>query len=312
MTLIDMLTKRFTYRTRDSWLTLIADDIILLNEQATTPDAILKKDDTITYIVKDYDEPDVPTDYRIEYETEDIVAVTKPPQVPVQQTGKIIYNTMTNLLRRDLNNEVIVPFHRIDRETSGLMIFAKNNPFCKAHQKHSATILNRKFYIAIVQGPTKYTGHKVSIPLGEDPESPIRTKMYPNKGKMQVSESTFYTLDSCDTHSLILVEIHTGRKHQIRAHCEYLGHSIIGDKIYSHNGSYYLTYVERDLTDEEIQAIGSSRCLLHSFALDLHLPNTKPVLLTTSKSCPEFESYADHFTDWQAKAKEMVQQLLLP
>ncbi|MGL1901113.1 MAG: RluA family pseudouridine synthase [Fibrobacterales bacterium] len=309
LSFVEMLTLRFTYRDRESWLALIHDEIVLLNNIPTSPDAIVATDDSITYIVKDYNEPDVPTDYEKIYENNDVVLVCKPPQVPVQQTGRIIYNTMTNILRRDLSNNAIVPFHRIDRETSGLILFAKNNPFCKAHQKHLSSILHRKFYLALVSGSINYTHENISLPLGMRTDSPIRTKMYPNSGKQQISESTFHTIAQSDTHSLLLVEIKTGRKHQIRAQCEYLGHSIIGDKIYSHNGSYYLNYVNRDLEQDEIETLGSSRLLLHSFALDLHLPYLEPQLFTSTKTCSEFEKYCDSFNNWKEIATQRVLEL---
>ncbi|MGL1933749.1 MAG: RluA family pseudouridine synthase [Fibrobacterales bacterium] len=309
LSFVDMLTERFTYRNRESWLALIADEIVLLNNEPTSPDTVVATNDAITYLVKNYNEPDVPTDYEIVYENSDVVLVSKPPQVPVQQTGRIIYNTMTNMLRRDLHNDAVVPFHRIDRETSGLILFAKNNPFCKAHQKHLSTILHRKFYLALVSGSVNYSNKHISLPLGMRDDSPIRTKMYPHSGKQQISESTFHTIATCDSHSLLLIEIHTGRKHQIRAQCEYLGHSIIGDKIYSHDGSFYLNYVDRDLHQEEIETLGSSRLLLHSFALDLHLPDLKPQLFNTTKSCSEFEQYCVVFDNWKERSIQQVLEL---
>jgi RluA family pseudouridine synthase len=309
LTFVDMLTARFTYRDRDSWLKLIDDTIVLLNEKPTSPQTIVNTDDSITYIVKDYNEPDVPTDYEIVFETDDVVVVSKPPLVPVQQTGRIIWNTMTNMLRRDLNNTAIVPFHRIDKETSGLILFAKNNPFCKAHQKHLTKILHRKFYLALVNNPTHYDHTPIELLLGMKPDSPIRAKMYPNSGKQQLSQSTFHTIASCDTHSLILVEIHTGRKHQIRAQCEHLNHSIIGDKMYSHSGIHYLTYLERDLNKDEVTSLGSSRLLLHSFALNLRLPEIQPQLLFSTKSCSEFEKYCEIFKNWKESATDTVQRL---
>lgn len=178
---------------------------------------------------------DIPLD--IVYEDKDVIVINKPQGMVVHPAPGNYSGTLVNALMfhcgADLSaiNGVIRPgiVHRIDKETSGLLIVAKNND---AHLKLSEQLKERKAlrkYIALVNGNIKEDEGTVDKPLDRNPQD--RKKMAIVQGGREAI-THFKVLERFGRYTLVECILETGRTHQIRVHMKSIGHSIVGDKVY--------------------------------------------------------------------------------
>ena len=177
---------------------------------------------------------DIPID--IIYEDEDIIVVNKPKNMVVHpavgnRTGTLVNAMLGKSELSSINGEFrpgIV--HRLDKDTSGLLIIAKND---LAHMNMSKQIQDRKVikkYIALVRGTVPENEATIDMPIARSQKD--RKKMAVDKnGKEAVTH--FKVLARYDKYTLLEVKIDTGRTHQIRVHMSYIGHPVIGDEVYS-------------------------------------------------------------------------------
>ena len=148
--------------------------------------------------------------------------------------------------------------HRLDKETSGLILLAKNDLAHHWLQDQFRLRKVEKIYLALVDGAPPTPSGRVEAPVGRDPSH--RKKMAimpPGKGREAVSEYT--TLETFEKHTLLEFHPLTGRTHQIRLHCMFLGCPIVGDKIYGHRK----------------QSFEIDRHFLHAARLKIILPGEK-------------------------------------
>jgi 23S rRNA pseudouridine1911/1915/1917 synthase len=179
---------------------------------------------------------DIPLD--IVYEDDDIAVINKPQGMTVHMGNGNYKGTLVNALLFHLKNlsgvgGVIRPgiVHRIDKDTSGLLVVAKND---KAHvdlAEQIATKTCRRIYIALLEGNLKTDSGTVTTYIGRSPDD--RTKMAvvaPDKGKLAITD--YEVIKRYRDYTLCKFSLHTGRTHQIRVHAKYLGHPIVGDPVY--------------------------------------------------------------------------------
>ncbi len=149
--------------------------------------------------------------------------------------------------------------HRLDRDTSGLLVLAKDD---RAHlhlQEMVRARILKRFYLALVHGvPTSPLG-TVEAPIGRDPRDRKKMAVTSRGGRPAVTH--FRVLEDFETASLLEVELVTGRTHQIRVHMSYIGHPVVGDTTYGRKGR-----LEREL--------GLSRQFLHAYRLQFPHPVT--------------------------------------
>jgi len=120
--------------------------------------------------------------------------------------------------------------HRLDRETSGLMVLARSREAHKAlNQQFEQGIVN-KAYLAVVYGKPAWSSLRLELPLLPDGDRYHRTRPDMTRGKP--ARTDFVRLSSSMSHSWLLAQLYTGRTHQIRAHCAALGHPVLGDWLY--------------------------------------------------------------------------------
>lgn len=179
---------------------------------------------------------DIPLD--IIYEDNDIIVVNKQKGLVVHPANGNPKGTLVNAIMAICKNSLsgiggeIRPgiVHRLDKDTSGLIIIAKND---KAHINLSEQIKNReieKTYIALVRGVIKENEATINMPIGRSTKD--RKKMTVTKnGKNAVTH--FKVMKRYDTYTLLEIKIETGRTHQIRVHMAEIGYPIIGDAVYS-------------------------------------------------------------------------------
>lgn len=263
---------------------------ITLNGQPLQKCHSLSSSDNIELNIPNHIEQSVDASWHILWQNDEIMALFKPASLPVSRTTRNLYMTLISLVRRQTPYVKAQLLHRLDTETSGVILVAKNSAADKKWKKKLPILMQRKVYRAWVVGEPAWQQRAIKVLLGQKQNSEIRSQAYVVSEhehqalKPKESHSHFTVIQRSNGRSLIECEIFTGRKHQIRAHLAYLGHPIIGDKIYSHNGYYYLKRLKQPLTKEDISALGAETHLLQAYQLELLLDDKVSVTVHANQS----------------------------
>ncbi len=269
--LLECLLPCIPYLTAEQWQTLLDQQLITVDNQIITQNTQVHEGQRITYTVPDYQEAEVDTRWKLLWHNHEIAAIHKPANLPVNRTTRNVYNTLIQLLRRESPWPDAHLLHRLDLETSGVMLIAQTNDIARRYQPKLDSLIKRKIYRAVVYGTPSWDNLEFECDLNMMENSPIRSQMHVvASGQGKPSKTRFTLLKSQGDYSLIECELFTGRKHQIRAQLAHLGHPILGDKIYSNNGEFYLKRIEKKLTESDHEKLGPSHHLLHAYELHLH------------------------------------------
>ncbi len=190
--------------------------------------------DPVKYSVKP---ENIPLD--IVYEDDDLAVINKPQGMTVHMGNGNFEGTLVNALLYNLNslsgiNGVIRPgiVHRIDKDTSGLLVVAKNDAAHISLSKQIAEKTCRREYIALLEGILKDDGGNITTYIGRDPRDRVKMAVVPpEKGKIAITD---YKVEKRYKEGFTLCNftLQTGRTHQIRVHARYLGHPVVGDPVY--------------------------------------------------------------------------------
>ncbi|KHD45406.1 RluA family pseudouridine synthase [Streptococcus hongkongensis] len=217
----------------------IKEGNILVNGQAAKAKYAVKIGDVITYEIPeeevlDYQAEDIPLE--VVYEDEDLAIINKPQGMVVHPSAGHSSGTMVNALLyqiKDLSgiNGVVRPgiVHRIDKDTSGLLMVAKNDA---AHQALADELKAKKSlrkYLAIVHGNLPNDRGVIEAPIGRS-EKDRKKQAVIAKGKEAVTR--FQVVERFGDYTLVELTLETGRTHQIRVHMAYIGHPVAGDPLY--------------------------------------------------------------------------------
>lgn len=212
---------------------------IFVNGKAVKAKYSVKEGDLVTYDlpepeVLEYEAEDIPLD--IVYEDDDVAVVNKPQGMVVHPSVGHTSGTLVNVLMyhiHDLSsiNGVVRPgiVHRIDKDTSGLLMIAKND---RAHQALAEELKDKKSlrkYLAIVHGNISNDRGVIEAPIGRS-EKDRKKQAVTAKGKPAVTH--FKVLERFGNYTLVELTLETGRTHQIRVHMAYIGHPVAGDPLY--------------------------------------------------------------------------------
>ncbi|TFB07946.1 RluA family pseudouridine synthase [Candidatus Atribacteria bacterium MT.SAG.1] len=263
------LTQKEIYPSRSQIRNLIAQDKIRVNNNPVKPSYILKNGDVIDFALLEKKELEIKAEaipLDIIYEDECLVVVNKLADMIVHPAGKIRSGTLVNALLYHCKDSlsgiggVIRPgiVHRLDKNTSGLLVVAKND---FAHLDLSRQIKDHqvtKKYIALVHGNLKDTSGIIDAPIGRSLKN--RKKMAVTvEGKSREAVTHFKVLKRFSGSTLVELTLRTGRTHQIRVHLAFIGHPIVGDQLYGHRR----------------QGLNISRQALHSHILGFVHPSSK-------------------------------------
>jgi 23S rRNA pseudouridine1911/1915/1917 synthase len=244
---------------------LIDEGRVRLGTAAHPPKAATRLAAGQTVIVlfpKREDPPPIAESLPVLYEDEQLVAVHKPAGMLSHPTDKIKQNSVTSVVRAQFPDIRLYTVHRLDRETSGVFLLAKSRAAAKAMADLFASRKVAKENLAIVAGRVPFEWKLVDEPLGRE-GGEIRVRQAAGAGRTP-AVTEIERLSASDERSLVLAKPKTGRLHQIRAHLAWLGHPILGDKLYHGDGSAYLKATRGELTAEDIERLGAPRQLLHS------------------------------------------------
>ncbi|MBN3490482.1 RluA family pseudouridine synthase [Acholeplasma equirhinis] len=218
---------------------LIKEDKVLVNGKSVKPGFNLKNGDVIDVFeaeVKELDLKPENLNLDIVYEDEDLLVVNKPKGLVVHPAKSHKDTTLVHGLLYQMDslsniNGVFRPgiIHRIDKDTSGLLMVAKTN---RAHQVLAKDLANhdiKRSYIALVHGTFEESNGTINAPIGRHPKLRIKNAVIKD-GKHAVTH--FKVLETFKHMSLLQCDLETGRTHQIRVHLSFINHPIVGDPLY--------------------------------------------------------------------------------
>ena len=251
---IYLSTKFDTTISRSLWQKYIKAGYVSVNNKVvTTPKFEVDETDEIALNLPEKEQADV--DLPILYEDDDVIVVNKPSGLLTHAKGGLSDEpTVAEIIRpktsfaTDTDRPGIV--HRLDRDTSGLLIIAKNSESAAHLQRQFAERTAKKTYIAITDGKPKLNAAKIDLPIGRNPSAPSTFRIDPN-GKP--AQTTYHVLVENDAQSLVELKPTTGRTHQLRVHLAHLNAPILGDRVYGKSSDY--------------------RMMLHAQKLEITLPS---------------------------------------
>lgn len=228
--------------TRSHAQKLIAQGAVTVNGNVVTKCSAEVKPDSVVKVCLPDEVPlsvpaqDIPLD--IVYQDADLAVINKPQGMTVHPANNVFTDTLVNALLfhiSDLSgiNGVLRPgiVHRLDKDTSGLLVIAKND---KAHvelQRQIQTKQCHRIYIALLEGVLKENSGTVDKPIGRSLSDRKKMDTVPN-GRNAVT--SYSVIKRYRHHTLVRFELKTGRTHQIRVHAKFLGHPVVGDKTYGY------------------------------------------------------------------------------
>ncbi len=245
------LAERYPELSRSTWQKYIKAGHVSVNSvMRLSPKYDVTEGDAIVFTAPnatDFDSLKLP----ILYMDDNVIVINKPAGVLTHAKGALENEfTVAEFFRRytsfgsDTNRPGIV--HRLDRDTSGVLIGARNPETARLLQKQFSGRLAKKKYIAILDGLLKQPEAKIDLPIERNPSAPSTFRVN-TKGKSAVTHYT--VLSSNDHQSLVALRPVTGRTHQLRVHMSYLGAPILGDRIYgASDARLYLHACELEIT----------------------------------------------------------------
>lgn len=243
------LTEHIEGQSRSYIQKLIEQQAVWVNGTATKSNYKLRKDDQVKVVIPD----PVPLEVKAEeiqldivYEDVDVIVINKPQGMVVHPahgnyTGTIVNALLSHCDNLSGINGVMRPgiVHRIDKDTSGIIVIAKNN---EAHvslseqlKEHSIT----RCYNALVEGKLKKDSGTIETLIGRNPKDRKEMAVVERNGKRAVTH--YKVLDRFEGHTLVEARLETGRTHQIRVHMAYIGHPIVGDPVYGYKKQRFET-----------------------------------------------------------------------
>lgn len=245
-----------------------------------------------------WDEEPVPTDVPILHEDPHLFAVDKPALLPVHPTARYHRNTLIRVLKDARPGEFVSLGHRLDRETSGVLICSKSPEADRALKKliEGRTGID-KTYRAITWGvpdPARAAELEATVTPADDgpgafrfersleldPDGRYRVKMRLGQTEDALSASTRFLVEATRTsasgrsYALVRCELETGRQHQIRVHLAALGAPIVGDKLYGPDETCFARGADGELTEDDLRMLELPRHALHAARLALTHPMT--------------------------------------
>lgn len=284
---IDKYLVDYIDESRSTIAKMIDEEYILVNGKKTKANYIVREGDVITVLDGFIEEVDIEPEnipLNIVYEDNDIIVINKPSGMVVHPGNGNVHGTLVNALMyytkdlSDINGEIrpgIV--HRIDKDTSGLMIVAKNN---KAHQALAEALAKhdiKRDYIALLKGEFMSDTATIDAPIGRDKINRKRMAVTAENSKEAITHLRVIT--RYKNYTLVRLSLETGRTHQIRVHMNYIGFPVYNDPVY---------------TNDNCTEFGQ---FLHSTSIDFNHPITGEHMHFEVDVPEEFKSFVDNLEE---------------
>jgi 23S rRNA pseudouridine1911/1915/1917 synthase len=254
------------------------------------------------------------------YEDDDLLIVNKPAGMGVHAGAGNSRGTLVNALlgrgqklsRGGSQADALRPgiVHRLDKQTSGLIVIAKNDYSHAKLAESFRTRAVRKTYVALVEGKLKKTTGEINLPIGRDPVHRTRMKAFAQPssqhnhhpaGRMREARTEWRKLAEFTPATLLEVQLHTGRTHQIRVHLSAVKHPLVGDSVYGAASKLFVGNLELPSV---------SRQFLHSAKLGFPHPRTGQWIEARAPLPPDLREFLDTLAAADGRSLEAASQYL--
>jgi len=250
--LVDFLEHRFRYLDAETWKSRMDSGVIAVNGERGTAGVTVRRGDLVEYEVHVV-EPPVDFAYEVLHDDDDILAVSKSGNIPVHAGGTYFTHTLIARLRRDFGPGLDLA-HRLDRETSGVVVLVRNRPAARGLARAFAQGEVEKDYIAVVHGEPDLDAFEVDAPIGRvGADHPVARRVI-DREHGRPARTLFRVAKRLGRFAVVEAKPLTGRTNQVRVHLEHAGHPIVGDKIYG---------VPAALLSESLREPGSPQAAAH-------------------------------------------------
>jgi len=237
--------------------------------------------ETVVLVRPAFEEPDVPLHFDVLYEDEAVLAIDKPAGLPVHPSASYHKNTLTYLLRQRFGDDAPQIAHRLDRETSGLLLCGRTRSAERDLKMGFESRRVRKRYLAIVRGTMPEDEGSIDLAMDRAEEGLHILMEVSAEGEGYPAVTRYRVLGRRDDATLVSLSPESGRQHQLRVHLSAIGFPIIGDKLYGPEGiEPFLEYIETGMTDALRHRLGHERHALHAHELEFTHPSSgEPMVL---------------------------------
>ncbi len=266
----------------DRLLTFLKKNSLILynNDKITNLNILARLNSTVT-VDLNFEEDNnnivpIKMDLKIIYEDEALLIIDKPAGIPVHPSILHYTNSLSNGVKYYFDSinlkKKIRPVNRLDRNTSGIVIFAKNQYIqeCLIHQMQTKEF--KKTYLAVVEGHFKKLNGTIDAPITRK-ENSIIERCVAENGEKSITHYKVLKQNFEKNYDIVECLLETGRTHQIRVHLSYIGHPLIGDTLYGNNSKYI------------------SRQALHAYKVEFIHPITNKLTQFTSDVPKDFVSF---------------------
>ncbi len=270
--LIDFLADYHPHIARESWLETCAAGLILYKDHPWQAAQQVWAGQKLIRLEPDTTEPDVNPQVRIVAWEPPLVVFNKPAPLPVHPCGRFNRNTLTHLLDQAFPDEKLRPAHRLDANTTGLIVFTNHRSASLRIQRQFEKGQARKTYLCRVHGQPEWSNYTCDLPVSRETASHGARTIDPENGLASRTEFTAL-LRLADGTTLLEARPVTGRTNQIRVHLWHLEFPIVGDTIYLPG---------QTLGEQQTQSVAAPPMCLHAWKLELLDPETRqPLKFTT-------------------------------
>jgi 23S rRNA pseudouridine1911/1915/1917 synthase len=268
------------------------------------PNDRVREGDRILLWREPFEEPGELPPFTVLYEDDHLLVIDKPPLVAVHPTARYHHHTVIKRLRAERPDEFLALVHRIDRETSGILLIARSLDSERAFKRLLEDRTLRagsgkaieKTYLAITHGVPAATS--VELPLELDPDNSLRVKMrVAAPGTGLPSTTGIELVAERSGYALVRCALHTGRQHQIRVHLAALGCPVVGDKLYGPDERMLARSADGELTDEDRALLELPRHALHAHRYALTHAVTGAPLDLVSPLPADLQAFWDGLAD---------------
>jgi 23S rRNA pseudouridine1911/1915/1917 synthase len=280
------LHERIPRLSRNRIQKMIRERVSLSWSASVRPSTTLRAGGLITIGFMPLDETPLEIDLPILDSGSGWLAVNKPAGIVVHPVSKVFENSLIRMLRRQEGREGLRLVHRLDRETSGVLLIAEDSETARCLSQAFVHGEVHKEYLAIVAGVVKDDAGRIELAVGKDEHATIYVKQAAGVGQPSLTEWSVERRYADRT--LMRLYPHTGRRHQLRVHMNAIGHPVLGDAMYGVPEAIYLDMVSGD-GELRRAAGGPQRQLLHCARMVFPDPAGKDKLAVTAPLPEAFE-----------------------
>ncbi len=282
----DYLAAHFSRFDRVGWIRAIEAGLVTVNDLTARPGMTVRRHDRVGYYPPETPEPDAELNYSVVYEDADFLVIDKPGNLCMHPTGPFFRHTLWHLVGTCYGEIRFV--HRLDRETSGLVVAARTRRAAAAMDNGNTPV--HKEYLALVTGDFRGRVHAEGC-LVHDRTSAVRKKKRfvfadspeADAARLDPTAETAVTDLIEESHvppdmTLVRAVLGTGRQHQVRATLFSLGFPLAGDKLYGPDERLFLKIATQNLNEDDLKLLKFRRQALHAAVLEFRHPFTSELL----------------------------------